>query len=397
MKRSLLNKIIRPHAKPWRLVVSFAGLGLGLAGLLLAVQLHHDFERLFSTKERSEADHDYLILSKSVAIDDTFKLTPPAFSEEDIARVREQPFVLDLGKITGSAFRVSMAPIGPIQFYTELFLEAVPARMLDEPPEDWGWKEGDEVVPALLSSEFLNLYNFVFAPGQGLPPLTRDALKMLSIPLYIGSGESARTVATRIAGYSDRITSVLVPDDFLLWANEQYGTQAEPPPSRLIVKVTDASDPMVGAFLEKEGIETNRDRLRKSKTAAAARFAVIVTALVSLLVAGLAVLSAAMNTQLLIAQSATAMGLLSQLGYARRALIRWLMIRHLTALALVLILGSAVFILCHLKINALFVANGFPSPGAVSPSVYFILPVFALAELLLQYTAIRRSLYNLAI
>ncbi|MFH2001357.1 MAG: hypothetical protein ABIK28_16870, partial [Planctomycetota bacterium] len=134
MKAVLLNKIIKPHANPWRVMVSVAGLALGLAGMLLAVQLHHDFDQLFYEGDKNETDHDYLMISKAVAVSDTFNLIPPAFSEQEIQEIREQAFVMECASIMGSTFRITMAPIGPLKLYTELFLEAVPASMVDDPP-----------------------------------------------------------------------------------------------------------------------------------------------------------------------------------------------------------------------------------------------------------------------
>ncbi|MFH2001579.1 MAG: hypothetical protein ABIK28_17985, partial [Planctomycetota bacterium] len=248
--------------------------------------------------------------------------------------------------------------------------------------------------PALISSEFLNLYNFVFAPSQGLPPLTRDALKMLTIPLTVGNVKERNQIVIRIVGFSDRITSILVPTSFLAWANEQYGMQAELAPSRLIVKVRDASDPEIVTFFKGKKYETNQDRLRRSRTAAAARFAVVVTALVSLLVAGLSVLTAAMGTQLLISRSAAALGLLSELGYLRTTLSRWLLIRHLVALAAVMVLAVFVFVYSHSRILDLFRSHGFFPTEGLSPFVFWIIPLFALAEWLLQMMAINKSLKN---
>jgi len=391
LKRGLLNKIVRPHVSLWRMVVAHAGIALGLAGLLLAVQLYHDFEEIFEGGAAG-SDSDFLIVSKTVSLGNTLTLKSPTFSEAEIETIGAQPFVQRLGKITGNTFRVAAAPAGPIEFYTQLFLETVPTEMLDEVPDGWKWAEGDAEVPGIMSAEFLNLYNFVYAPSQGLPPLTREALMLVALPITISSDFESLEIKARIKGFSHRIPSIMVPEDFLRWANERYGTAIEPAPCRLLIEVTDAADPAISTFLRENKYETNRDRLRRSRTAAAARIAVIVTGAISLLIAGLSVMLAAMNAQLLISRSAEALSLLIQLGYAQGALVRWLMVTHAFFLSVVAVLAVAIFGCGLDRVRSVFVESGFVPPSTVEPLVWIVLGGFACVTVVLQFGAVRSGL-----
>jgi hypothetical protein len=392
MKRRLLNKIVRPHVSRLRVLVANVGIALGLAGLLLAVQLHDDFEAIFHGAGGEEAKNDFLIISKPVGLGNTLTFKSPTFSEEEIERIKAQPFVKRLGAITGNTFKVSTAPAGPLRFYSDLFVETVPKELLDEVPPDWSWKEGEEQVPAVMSNEFLNLYNFVFAPSQGLPPLTREALMIMPLPITIGTAGDRMEIKARIVGFSHRIPSIMVPESFLRWANARYGTEAEPAPSRIIIEVADASDPALSSFLREESLETNRDRLRRSRTAAAAQIAVIVTGIISLLIAGLSVLLAAMNAQLLISRSASALSLLVHLAYRRAYLVRWLLLKHAVFLVVVVLMALAVFLYCLAQVRDLFLENGFTPPSQTGPAAYVALLAFALVALLFQLVAVRGGL-----
>lgn len=376
MKRSLLNKIVRPHVSVWRMVVANAGTALGLAGLLLAVQLYFDFGALFEAGGATGSDNDYLIISKRVNLGNTLTLTTPTFSEEEIETIRSQPFVRRLGEIKGSTFGVIAVPSDFLNIYTQFFLESAPADMLDEVPPGWEWSEGDEELPIILSAEFFNLYNLVFAPSQGLPPFTSEALKLVSLPIKISGGSESFTIKGRVAGLSHRIPSVMVPEEFLKWANENYGAEADPAPCRVLIEVADASDPAIMSFLEEEEFETNRDRLRKSRMAGAARIAVVVTGAISLLIAGLSVMLAAMNAQLLISRSAAALGLLVELGYEKRVLGRWLMRTHAALLGLVAVLAVAVFWLGMDRVRGMFLDHGFDPPSGIEPVVWLALAGF---------------------
>jgi len=56
-------------------------------------------------------------------------------------------------------------------------------------------------------------------------------------------------IKARIKGFSNRIPSIMVPEEFLLWANERYGTEIEPAPCRLLTELTDGADPALSTFL----------------------------------------------------------------------------------------------------------------------------------------------------
>lgn len=397
MKRGLLNKIVRPHVSVWRMIVANLGTALGLAGLLLAVQLYHDFESIFEGGDATGSDSDYLIISKQVSLGNTLTLTTPTFSEDEIETIRSQPFVRRLGEIKGSSFGVVAVPSDFLNIYTQFFLESVPTDMLDEVPPNWKWTLGDEELPIILSAEFFNLYNLVFAPSQGLPPFTADALKLVSLPITIRGEGKSYTIRGRVTGLSHRIPSVMVPHEFLVWANKNYGTEADPAPCRVLIEVADASDPAILEFIKEKAYETNRDRLRRSRTAAAARIAVIVTGAISLLIAGLSVMLAAMNAQLLISRSASALGLLVQLGYERAVLARWLMITHATFLGIVAVVAVAIFGYGMDQVRGLFVENGFEPPTVIEPYVWVALAGFVGVTLLFQFGAVRSGLRQVVV
>jgi hypothetical protein len=199
-------------------------------------------------------------------------------------------------------------------------------------------------------------------------------------------------IRARIVGFSDRIPSIMVPESFLKWANERYGSEPDPAPSRLIIQVGDAADPALSTFLQQKNYETNRDRLRRSRTAAAARIAVIVTGAVSLLIAGLSVLLAAMNAQLLISRSASALSLLVHLGYGRAFLIRWLLLKHAALLAASLVLALALYKYGLSCVHKFFIENGLIPPSPDGRAAYLVLFVFAGTAFILQLLAVRGSL-----
>ena len=88
---------------------------------------------------------------------------------------------------------------------------------------------------------FLDMYNFGFAVSQGTPQLTPDAIKLITLTLSVHAMGRKFDYPAQIVGFSDRISSVLVPQTFMDWANENFGA-ANTEASRVIIRTDDSGD-----------------------------------------------------------------------------------------------------------------------------------------------------------
>src|SRR5690606_29569662 len=113
----------------------------------------------------------------------------------------------------------------------------------------------------IVSVDFLDLYNFGYAPNQGVPQLTKGTIQSLTFTLKAGTGEQSQEFTARVAGFSDRISSIIVPQTFLDYANNRFAAPQPKPqqPSRLIVLVNDPSDPVFTEYLLERKYETNNE------------------------------------------------------------------------------------------------------------------------------------------
>jgi hypothetical protein len=227
----LINKIFRKPLGFSRILVLFLGSLLGVILWIGGFTLI--FWALQQGRTGSEASQ-FLFIQKPVNTLGSF-LGDQGFSPEDINTVAALPGVNDLSPLDRNGFRAYASlgfPGG--RFGTELFLEALPERFLDLEEEDgWQWKEGDP-LPILVGREFLNLFNFVFAPSRGFPPLEEEALAIVSFDFVFSGNGRYNQVKGRIHGLSERYQTILVPQPFLDWANQNY-TSSKPYPTRLVV------------------------------------------------------------------------------------------------------------------------------------------------------------------
>lgn len=69
----------------------------------------------------------------------------------------------------------------------------------------------------------------------------------------------------KIVGLSDRISSMLVPTEFIQWGNNYAEKQSDNTVSRLVLKTNDPSNPAIASFLKQKNLSTNTEKLRYSK------------------------------------------------------------------------------------------------------------------------------------
>ena len=80
-----------------------------------------------------------------------------------------------------------------------------------------------EFVPIILPRDFLMLINYGIAESQGLPQISEDLLAAARLKINM-SGHGKRGHETgKVVGFSDKISSILVPESFLEYSNGLYG------------------------------------------------------------------------------------------------------------------------------------------------------------------------------
>lgn len=266
---SLTSKLLIKNTSSTRLAGFAISNFIGLLIVAGAVMFYLDSRSIFGDEE-SLVNTDFIVLNKKVTSATTLgDRASTRFSQEEIAGLRVQPWVRNLGAFTASDFHVYAAvSTGGRGMETALFFESVPDPFLDNAGSDWRFEEGDSTVPIIISKDYLALYNFGFAGSAGLPQLSEQLISGIPLDLYLRSDDGSRSLKMkgRIAGFSDRINSVLVPEQFMLYANSRLGGGNAEAPSRLIVDVSAPGDVAIEKYLADNSLEVAGD---KSKSGAA--------------------------------------------------------------------------------------------------------------------------------
>ncbi len=343
-RNKLLRKLLLRNKKgSGRLWASLISLCIGTTLLLLSVMIWWNFQQLLNGREQNDSlGSTFLTVSKKVTQSMMGNLNASLFTPQQIDQLKAAPQVQDVGQLTANRFPVYAVLNANVGFATDMFLEAVPDRFIDNKPEDWYWQPSSKRIPIIISAQFLDLYNYGFAPSQGLPQLSESSIKSLAFELKVGPRGQQDVYMAQVVGFSDRITSVLVPQSFIDYGNKMYTGQTTTPPSRLIVKAKDPSDKAFSAYLESNGYGTNGEQLRWNKVRVIVEIVTAAVGLLAILLLGIGTLVFVLFIELTISRAQASLTLLIQLGYGPRYLSIFMMRRFFPLLIFTLIVSMGL-------------------------------------------------------
>ena len=346
---SLVWKLMSRHISMSQLVGFFFANLCGMVIVLLGIQFYQDVAPVF-TEGDSFMKKDYLIVSKKVSTLGSFVGKSSTFSNSDIEEILDQPFTKEVGAFTPSQFKVSagvgMEQIG-LNMSTAMFFESVPDKYVDVNLDEWHFEPGQEVVPIIIPRNYLNLYNFGFAQSRNLPQLSEGVMNLINLEVRISGGGRQNSYKGKIAGFSNRLNTILVPESFMVWANANYSDgSAYKEPSRLIVEVGNPTDDRIARFFKEHGYETEDDKLDAGKTTWFLKLVVGIVLVVGLLISILSFYILMLSIYLLLQKNSTKLENLLLIGYGpnRVALPYQILTIGLNACVLVLAIGVVLYV-----------------------------------------------------
>lgn len=212
-------------------LANLVGLTIILSGILFYCDSRHhqkNDDKFFSD--------DYIVVSKKIK---GINLDPIEFTEEEIDEIGAQPWVKKIGKFTSADFTVNASVnMGGKGMNTYLFFESVPDEFFDTRPSGWEFDPEKRFVPIVLNKDYLALYNFGFAIPQGLPQLSEEMIGTVPLRLVLtGKNGRSEVFDAAVVGFSSRLNTIAVPQDFMDWANKRFSTGNSKDISRLIIKI----------------------------------------------------------------------------------------------------------------------------------------------------------------
>ena len=319
--------------------LSYIGLGVGVLLLLCAVQMYSNINQLIRDKNTVKNGADFISVTKTITNENMGK--DNRFTPQDIAALKEQPFINDAAPLLANAFKVTGSAGEMIPFSTDIFVEALDNNFIDTVPENFKWSEGETVVPIIFSTDFLEMYN-VFAPSWDLPQLSEKTASAVQLILQCHGRNGQRQFTAKIVGFSDRINSVLVPQNFLAKQNKDLEGVENILASRVFIKTADANNPQLLNYLAKNNFHINKDKTKFGRVKGVMQAIVSGLAGFGILVIILALVLFSFYIQLMIAKSKDNLQLLLLLGYSPKWLSKTVA-KNWIPVYIITVIGALIF------------------------------------------------------
>lgn len=313
MNREVLYQTIRGRRNSAAIFAVLAIL-LGFIILLWALQLILNVRHLTHAGQAGGNDQ-YLIINKVINSAMMSRTEESAFSAREMNELKNLPAVQSMSPMISNRFPILAHSMGELGFSTQLFFESLPAEYLDTDTSTWTWKAGQKRLPVVLSADFLNLYNFGFALSQGLPQLSEESVQALNFEVTIGDSYRQETLQAEVVGFTQRYSSILVPEAFMHYANETFGSPGKDRVSRLVLHTLHPDDPELSRFLKSHQYTTAQDKIKGSKMVYIASLTFAALSLMGLFLLCLSYALQSVFLQWQLAKDAAKLRIIFEMGY----------------------------------------------------------------------------------
>ena len=339
--QTLLKKLIRTGAGRSRFILAIVGLSVAMLLILSAVQIQTNYNELLHSKTNQDSVANFLVLNKKL---NDQNMGATALSENDINDLKKQPYVESIGLLSPSRFKASIQSNSTrFPFYTDIAFESVPNDFIDVTSKDWKWDETMPLVPVIVPNMFLDFYNFQFSFSQNLPQLSQQVVKMIVFKINVYGPNAVVSFNGHVVGFSDRISSLLVPQEFMNWGNSRFGKNQDTKPSRVIIRTKDPGNPKLTDYLRQKNLTTDADKTRFSRYRQVVDLVVTISGITGLIMLAFALLIFSLFIQLTIASCKEEIILLITLGASPGQLRKFLM-QQFFPVNIIIIISSILII-----------------------------------------------------
>lgn len=358
-----LSAMLTSKSKPWQYLLTMTGAFLGMVIIMCGLQVYQMVGKMM--EEKDLLGGEYIVISKKVGLLNTISGSAPSFSDGEIHEIEKIDGIDGVARFTSGNFKASLRLEGQMAEFagpglsTEIFFESVPENFVDAEPGTWTWTEGSPTVPIIIPSDYISLYNTAFAQSQGLPVIPESLIRSIELEIRVRGNGREETFSGRIAGFSQRINSILVPQTFLNYGNAKFGNPGPQKPSRLVLHSNNPASPKLAAELTAKGYELNEEKLKSSKLNHILQTMITVVSGIGIVIVLLALLGFVQYNQLMAYRSSYEIQTLHWIGFPVRKLVMPYVTFTFNSIGVAWILAVAAFWFLRYFFNGWLRSKGF--------------------------------------
>lgn len=376
--------------KIFNLIVLYAGLFISFILVISCLQLYENANTLFGNK--SNDSNYWLTFSKKITPENIGRKELLGFNTEDTEKLQKWQEIKSIYPFSANEFKASANGGDFIPFYTDLYFEGLDVKAIDVPLDDKDFQVKGNVIPIIISREYLNLYNYGFALNQGLPQISEDFAKKIEININIVTNKQNKTYIGKLVGLSDRIHSVLIPKKFLDSMNiVEKPSLANSPKiyNRVLVQVKDSEDKNLVSKMKENGYESNQENLRSAKIKSKLYLVLNVIAVLGIFIFALCLYIIVSFIKIQFLEKQEEVSIKNSLGYSPKAMVNAMSKTFCIHLMVTLILSTLI-----VAIGQYFLAKSDVSNALLSRFINPFLYLLIILIPILVYFFVKELIYR---
>lgn len=368
----MISKLLFQGQNKKQLLIASLGLFLGI--LFLLISIHYWVKIQEIGKEGEVLGTNTLIVQKKVSNSSSLKLSKTDFSLNEILKIKSESFIKNVAPIKSNNFNVSFQTSDPLvpYFRSDIFIQALDKEFLDIKIKNWTWDSEKDEVPMIMPREFLVMLN-TFMSAKGIPQVSDELAKEIKFQFKIWNKNKVKYFNVRIVGFTNEVSSVLVPMEFMDFSAANFGGGESQKVTQVIIQGKEGEFGLVEKLLIKRGLEPKKSQLIVGRLKSVVQTLFIVVLIIALTTLLLSSLILIQFLQLLVSRNSYNIQTLIRIGFDHKKMIK-LFVKYLVLFfAAVSFFTIVVFGLVKFSIDGLFQKGGLYLSDSFSFLSLFIL------------------------
>ena len=353
----MLRQLLFRYQDRKQLLIAIGGSFLGMTFLITSI---HYLIRVNEFGEGAEVlGPNTIIVQKKISSATTLHLANNNFSEKEIANIKKEPGVLDVQPVISNNFDVSFETADPLvpRFRSNVFIQTVNEDFLDVKTDKWNWKEGDTVVPMIMPRDFLVMLN-TYMSAQNIPQISDELAMDIRFKFTLQNETTKEWIDVRIVGFTNEVSSMLVPESFMTWANQKYGRPEPMKITQVMISGKESEFGLVEAMMKARHYESKKSQAvigRLKSMVSTLILVVLGISVIAVLLSGLVLIQ---YLQLLLSKNAYEVRTLLRLGYHPKKLTNQFFVYFTKVFGIVAVLSLIAFVLFKFALDNMFEEGG---------------------------------------
>ncbi|WP_343605102.1 hypothetical protein [Fluviicola sp.] len=389
----MLRKLLFQHQDKRQLVIAVIGAFLGMTFLITSI--HYLIKVNDFGKGAEILGPNTIIVQKKVSSFSTLKMTKTDFSLNEIEQMKKEPFILDVKPVESNNFTVSIETNDPMvpRFRGNIFIQTVDPGFLDVKSDKWHWKEGDTLVPMIMPRDFLVMLN-TYMSSAGIPQVSDELAMDIKFKFALMNDTMKEYVSCRIIGFTNEVPSVLVPQNFMNWANKRFAPDAEQKITQIMISGKENEFGLVEQMLKDRHLESKNAQVIVGRLKSMVGTLILVVLVISIIAVFLSGLVLIQYLQLLLSKNLYEVRTLMRLGHHPKTLVRTFLVYFSKVFGLIALLSLGTFIGFKILLDSVFESGGLYIDTHLSVlSILALILAYSLFALA-SYLSARKGIYE---